>query len=120
MKISQYFELQPYSLLPHKKELYFFKLIKEISKKHKKNSMYYKKFFNHIVKKKNIKKLSDLPYLTTNIFKEMEMIKAISLPESLLRNDQLAPDHNPRSLRQIQVRNKVTHILPHATISPRI
>ncbi len=52
MKISQYFELQPYSLLPHKKELYFFKLIKEISKKHKKNSMYYKKFFNHIVKKK--------------------------------------------------------------------
>ena len=76
MKISQYFELQPYSLLPHKKELYFFKLIKEISKKHKKNSMYYKKFFNHIVKKKNIKKLSDLPYLTTNIFKEME-IKSI-------------------------------------------
>ena len=74
MNLLNYLDLDPY-IAKELKEKFFFKLIKSLCIYHYKNSSNYKKLMNlQSVNFDKIKLIEQLPYLTTNIFKEIDLL----------------------------------------------
>ena len=72
MRLNQYLELEPYSLKSDLKKKYFFSIINQLTINHFKKSEKYKrllKIFNY----KKVKKIEELPFIPTDIFKKFEI-----------------------------------------------
>jgi phenylacetate-coenzyme A ligase PaaK-like adenylate-forming protein len=72
MDLNKYLELEPYSLKDIVKKKYFFSIINQLTNTHYKNSTKYKKLLKYLNYKKS-KKIEDLPFIPTNIFKKFEI-----------------------------------------------
>ncbi len=73
MNLNNYYNLNPFSLEKKEKDIFFKKILNELTLHHKKNSKEYKNFLNHYFKNTDSKKISDIPFLPASIFKELDL-----------------------------------------------
>jgi len=74
MKNINFKDLEPFSLNGKNKKSFFFNKIRNLTQHHYINSKEYKKIFNFLDKKNNIKSLEDIPFLPIHLFKEYELM----------------------------------------------
>ena len=74
MEYINFKNLEPFLLNVEKKNSFFLKKIKELTKHHYTNSKEYKKILNFTNKKNNLNNLEDIPFLPIHLFKEYELM----------------------------------------------
>ncbi len=74
MEYINFKNLEPFLLNVEKKNSFFLKKIKELTKHHYTNSKEYKKILNFTNKKNNFNSLEDIPFLPIHLFKEYELM----------------------------------------------
>lgn len=75
INFKKLFSIEPFSMAETKKNFFFLKEQKKISKYHYNNCLEYKNICDNIFKKiENCKKLEDLPFIHVRVFKELNLI----------------------------------------------